>query len=102
LKVLELCGTCALHEAIGHCYDRLENFAQTGFLLQKSNTDTEDGRMHYKNTCTYMNELHGAAQLNVKYALRTQLMRKPDYNLVGQCYMQMNNDEALTCLMWCA
>ncbi|MFN0081679.1 MAG: tetratricopeptide repeat protein [Ferruginibacter sp.] len=100
-RVLELTmPEPVLYEAIGHCYDRLENFAQARFYYRKaSHLDTEDSRMHYRIACTYMNEAAWTSAIKcLNIALRTQRMQ-PDYNLaLGQCYMQMNNiDEALAC-----
>ena len=100
-KVLELTmPEPVLYEAIGHCYDRLEVFAQARFYYKKaSHLDPEDGRMHYRIACTYMNEASWSSAIKcLNTALRTQRMQ-PDYNLaLGQCYMQLNNiDEALAC-----
>ncbi len=57
-KVLELSiPEAAIFEAIGHCYDRLANYAQARFYYKKaSHMNAEDSRMHYKIACTYMNE----------------------------------------------
>lgn len=104
-KVLELSiPEAVIFEAIGHCYDRLANYAQARFCYKKaSHMNAEDSRMHYKIACTYMNESSwNSAIKSLNTALRTQTRHssgQPDYNLaLGQCYMQVNNtDEALTC-----
>lgn len=100
-KVLEFTlPETVIYEAIGHCYDRLANYAQARFYYKKaSHMDHEDSRMHYKIACTYMNEAAWLPAIkNLLLSLKQQKMQ-PDYNLaLGQCYMQLNNiDEALTC-----
>ena len=104
-KVLELSiPEAVIFEAIGHCYDRLANYAQARFYYKKaSHMNAEDSRMHYKIACTYMNESSWNSAIKcLNTALRTQIRPssgQPDYNLaLGQCYMQVNNtDEALAC-----
>ena len=90
-----------LYEAIGHCYDKMDNFAQARFNYKKaSHLNPEDSQLHYKIACTYMSEgiWHNAIK-SLQNALRFRLLQ-PDYNLaLGRCYLQMENyDEAITYL----
>lgn len=104
-KVMELSiPEPVIFEALGHCYDRLSNYPQARLYYKKaSHMNAEDGRLHYKIGCTYMNENSwSSAVKSLNTALRTSsrnISGQPDYNLaLGQCYMQLNNtDEALVC-----
>jgi tetratricopeptide (TPR) repeat protein len=99
-KVLELSRPeYVIYEAIGHCYEKLKNYPQARFHYKKaSHLNTEDGQMHYKIACTYMNE--GAWQPAIKHLQNAMLLHRmqPDYNLaLGQCYMMLDKtDEAIT------
>lgn len=99
-RVLELARPeYVIYEAIGHCYDKMNNFAQARFNYKKaSHLNAEDSQMHYKIAGTYMNE--AAWQNAIKSLQVATKMHKmqPEYNLaLGQCYMQLKNfDEAIT------
>ncbi len=98
-KVLELTmPEPVLFEAIGHCFDKLENYAQARFYYKKaSHMDAEDAHLHYKIAGTYMNEASWQSAVKcINTALRLKPMQ-PDYNLaLAQSYMQLNIiDEAL-------
>jgi tetratricopeptide (TPR) repeat protein len=100
-KVLELARPeGVIYEAIGYCYDKLDNFANARFYYKKaSHLNNEDSQLLYKIACTYMNE--GQWSSAVKYletALRLYKLQ-PDFNLaLGQCYMEQNKlDDAITC-----
>jgi len=80
-----------IYEAIGHCYDRLGNYAQARFYYRKaSHLSPDDSKLYYKTACTYINEgmwaqavkqLESAMQIHKNY---------PDYNLaMGECKMQL-------------
>ncbi|MBC7534908.1 MAG: tetratricopeptide repeat protein [Ferruginibacter sp.] len=101
-KVLELTRPEAvIYEALGHCNDKMANYAQARFNYKKaSHLNPEDSQMHYKIACTYMNEgtWHNAIK-SLETASKTHLMQ-PEYNLaLGRCYKEMGNiDEAITYL----
>ncbi|MEO7263840.1 MAG: tetratricopeptide repeat protein [Ferruginibacter sp.] len=101
-KVLELSRPeYVIYEAIGHCYEKLKNYPQARFHYKKaSHLNSEDGQMHYKIACTYMNE--GAWQPAIKHLQNAMLLHRmqPEYNLaLGQCYMMLDKtDEAITYL----
>ena len=99
-KVLELTRPEAvIYEAIGHCNDKIENYAQARFNYKKAcHLNPEDSQMHYKIACTYMNEgIWQNAIKSLETASKMHLMQ-PEYNLaLGRCYMQLGNmDEAIT------
>ncbi len=101
-KVLELTRPEAvIYEAMGHCNDKMGNFAQARFNYKKaSHLSPEDSQMHYKIACTYMNEgIWNNAIKSLETASKMHLMQ-PEYNLaLGRCYMQLGNiDEAITYL----
>ncbi len=99
-KVLELSmPEYVIYEAIGHCYDKMANFAQARFNYKKaSHLNAEDSQMFYKIAGTYMNEgsWHNAIK-SLQLATKLHKMQ-PEYNLaLGQCYVQLHNfDEAIT------
>jgi tetratricopeptide (TPR) repeat protein len=99
-KVLELARPEAVvYEAIGHCYDKLANFAQARFNYKKaSHLNAEDSQLHYKIACTYMNEAAWQSAIKQLLAATRMFKMQPEYNLaLGQCYMQLNNiEEAIT------
>jgi len=82
-----------IYEAIGHCYDRLKNFAQARFYYKKaSHLNPEDSKLYYKIACTYINEssLTKAVQY-LESAMRIHRMQ-PEYNLaMGECLMEIGN-----------
>jgi tetratricopeptide (TPR) repeat protein len=88
-----------IFEAIGHCYDKLNNHAQARFYYKKAcHFDNDDAHLHYKIACTYMNQgLFKNAIKSLQNALNQHLMQ-PDYNLaLGKCYFEMRDyDEAIT------
>ena len=46
-----------IFEAIGHCYDKLKNYAQARFYYRKaSHLNPEDSKLFYKIAGTYFNE----------------------------------------------
>jgi tetratricopeptide (TPR) repeat protein len=91
-KVIELSRPeDVVYEAIGHCYDKLSNYAQARFYYRKaSHLNTGDSKLYYKIACTYLNEgqwAHAVKQLET--ALQIHGMQ-PEYNLaMGECRMQM-------------
>ena len=81
-----------IYEAIGHCYDRMKNYAQARFYFRKaSHLNQEDSKLYYKIPCTYINEhqwLMAIKQLET--AMQIQKMQ-PEYNLaMGECKMQLH------------
>ena len=99
-KVLELAmPETVIYEAIGHCFDKLGNFAQARFNYKKaSHLSPEDGQLHYKIANAYMNEeswLNAIKSLNLAIKLNKL---KPEYDLaIGKCYLELGNvDEAIT------
>ncbi|MEJ7625358.1 MAG: tetratricopeptide repeat protein [Ferruginibacter sp.] len=99
-KVIELARPEAvIYEAIGHCFDKSENFAQARFNYKKaSHLNPDDAQMHFKIACTYMNE--GVWNNAIKCLETASKMSKlqPEYNLaLGRCYMELGNiEEAIT------
>ncbi len=57
-KVLELSRPeDVIYEALGHCYDKLKNYAQARFHYRKaSHLTPEDSHLHFKIARTYINE----------------------------------------------
>ena len=91
-KVVELSRPeDVIYEAIGHCYDKLRNYAQARFYYRKaSHLNQEDAKLLYKIAGTYMNEENW--QQAIKYLEQAlQLARtQTDFNLaMGDCYMQL-------------
>ena len=81
-KVLELSRPeDVIYEAIGHCYDKMQNYAQARFNYRKAaHLNHEDSQLHYKIACTYMNEfLWESAIKNLEVAMRIH-RQQPDYN----------------------
>ncbi len=95
-KVLELAiPENVIFEAIGHCFDRLGNFAQARFNYKKaSHMDPEDSQLHFKVASTYMNEGSWLYAIKVlEIALKAHKMQ-PEYNLaMGRCYLALGNFE---------
>jgi tetratricopeptide (TPR) repeat protein len=99
-KVLELARPeDVIYEAIGHCYDKMGNYAQARFNYRKaSHLNQEDSQLIYKIACTYMNEgIWESAVKTLEAALKIHRMQ-PEYNLaMGQCYMELDRlDDAIT------
>jgi tetratricopeptide (TPR) repeat protein len=90
-KVIELSRPeDVVYEAIGHCYDKLSNYAQARFYYRKaSHLSAGDSKLYYKIACTYLNEgqwTHAVKQLET--ALQIHPLQ-PEYNLaMGECRMQ--------------
>ena len=88
-----------IYEAIGHCYDKMGNFAQARFNYRKAtHLNNGDSQLLYKIACTYMNEGNWSSSIkSLEQALRAHRMQ-PEFNLaMGQCYMAMGNlDDAIT------
>jgi tetratricopeptide (TPR) repeat protein len=80
-----------IFEAIGHCYDRLKNFAQARFHYRKaSHLRQDDSKLFYKIACTYFNE--GQWESCIKQLDTAMKIHKlqPEYNLLaGECKMQL-------------
>ena len=100
-KVLELARPeDVIYEAIGHCHDKMGNYAQARFNYRKaSHLNSSDSQLNYKIACTYMNESQWESAIkNLEAALRIHRMQ-PEYNLaMGQCYMQLDKlEDAITC-----
>lgn len=95
-KVLELARPEeVIYEAIGHCYDKMGNFAQARFNYKKaSHLSKDDSQLLFKIACTYMNETNWTGAVKtLETALKMHRMQ-PEYNLaMGQCYMQMGRLE---------
>ena len=87
-----------IYEAIGHCYDKIENYAQARQYYRKaSHMRQDDNQLFYKIACTYMNEeVWDSAIKNLEIAMRIHRMQ-PEYNLaMGQCYMGLGKlDDAI-------
>ena len=82
-----------IYEAIGHCYDRLKNYAQARFYYRKaSHLNQEDSKLYYKIACTYINEQQWTTAIKqLETALQIHRMQ-PEYNLaMGECKMQLGN-----------
>jgi tetratricopeptide (TPR) repeat protein len=81
-----------IYEALGHCFDKLKNYAQARFHYRKaSHLSPEDSHLHYKIACTYMNEGQWESAIkNLDNAMRIH-RTKPDYYFaLAQCYMQID------------
>ena len=91
-KVTELSKPeVVIYEAIGHCYDRLKNFAQARFYYRKaSHLNQEDGKIFYKIACTYFNEHQWESCIKqLEHAIRIH-KPQPEYSLLmGECKMQL-------------
>ncbi len=93
-KVAELSKPDPLiFEAIGHCFDKLNNNAQARFYYRKaSHINPEEGKLYYKTACTYFNEGQWeSAAKQLEAALKIQPSH-PAYNLLmGECKLQQEN-----------
>lgn len=91
-RVLELSRPeDVIYEAIGHCYDRLRNFAQARFYYRKaSHLNPEDGKLHYKIACTYINEGQWTPAVKTLETALSFNRMQPDFNLaMGESKMQL-------------
>jgi tetratricopeptide (TPR) repeat protein len=90
-KVLELARPeDVIHEALGHCYHKMNNFAQARVHYRKaSHLNPTDSKLTYKIATTYMDEGQwGQAIKQLDAAMRLHRLQ-PDYNLaMGECLMQ--------------
>jgi len=92
-KVLELSKPeDVIYEAIGHCYDRLKNFAQARFHYRKaSHLNPDDSKLFYKMACTYFNEGQWESAVRQLESAMKIHRTKPEYNLLmGECKMRLN------------
>src|ERR1041384_45883 len=91
-RVLELSRPeDVIYEAIGHCYDRLKNYAQARFYYRKaSHLNHEDSKLIYKIACTYINEEQwNMAIKQLETAMQMQ-RNQQEYTLaMGECKMQI-------------
>jgi tetratricopeptide (TPR) repeat protein len=79
-----------IYEAIGHCFHRLNNFAQARFHYRKaSHMNPEDSKLQYKIAVTYISEQqYDSAVKHLDNAMRIH-RNVPEYNLaMGQCKME--------------
>jgi tetratricopeptide (TPR) repeat protein len=80
-----------IYEAIGHCYDRLKNYADARFYYRKaSHLNQEDSKIYYKIACTYFNE--GQFESCMKQLDQAIKLHRPqpEYNLLmGECKMEL-------------
>jgi tetratricopeptide (TPR) repeat protein len=95
-KVLELARPeDVIYEAIGHCNDKMGNYAQARFNYKKaSHLNQSDSQLHFKIACTYMNEANWSSAIKtLEVALKMHSLQT-EYNLaMGQCYMQLGKLE---------
>ena len=80
-----------IYEAIGHCYDRLRNYAQARFNYRKaSHLNPDDSKLFYKIACTYYNEGQWASTAKqLESALKIH-RHQFEYNLLmGEAKLQM-------------
>ncbi len=89
-RVLELSRPeDVIHEALGHCYHKLGNFAQARFHYRKaSHLNPDDSRIYYKIAVTYCKEEQWAsAEKQLETAMRIH-KSQPEFNLLmGECKM---------------
>jgi tetratricopeptide (TPR) repeat protein len=80
-----------IYEAIGHCYDRMKNFAQARFYYRKaSHLQSDDSKLFYKVASTYFNE--GNWESCIKQLDNAMKIHRsqPEYNLLmGECKMEL-------------
>jgi tetratricopeptide (TPR) repeat protein len=80
-----------IYEAIGHCYDKLDNYAQARFYYRKaSHLNQDDSKLYYKIACTYINEGQWSYAVKQLEAAMRIHAKQPEYNLaMGECKMQL-------------
>jgi tetratricopeptide (TPR) repeat protein len=91
-KVLELSKPeDVIFEAIGHCYDRLHNYAQARFYYRKaSHMNAEDSKIFYKIACTYYNEGQWESAIKqLDNALKIHRLQPECNLLMGECKFQV-------------
>ncbi|MFI5156916.1 MAG: tetratricopeptide repeat protein, partial [Chitinophagales bacterium] len=76
---------------IGHCYDKISNYAQARFYYRKaSHLNQDDSKLYYKIACTYLNEGQWTNAVKQLEAAMRIHARMPEYNLaMGECKMQL-------------
>jgi tetratricopeptide (TPR) repeat protein len=93
-KVLELSKPEeVIYEAIGHCYDKMKNYAQARFHYRKAaHLNPDDSKLYYKIACTYFNEgQYGSAAKQLESALKIH-KAQAEYNLLmGECQLKLND-----------
>jgi tetratricopeptide (TPR) repeat protein len=93
-KVLELARPEeVIYEAIAHCYDKLNKYAQSRLYYRKAtHLNPDNSQLFFKIACTYMNEFAWESAIkNLQTAMLIYKMQ-PEYNLaLGQCYMEIGN-----------
>jgi tetratricopeptide (TPR) repeat protein len=91
-KVLELSRPeDVIFEAIGHCYDKLKNYAQARIYYRKAvHLNPDDSKLYYKIACTYINEEQwnqAVKQLETAMQIHKSV---PEFNLaMGECKVQL-------------
>ncbi len=91
-RVLELSRPeDVIYEAIGHCYDRLKNYAQARFYYRKaSHLNQEDSKLYYKIACTYINEGQWVTAVKqLETALQIHRLQPEYYLEMVECIMQL-------------
>jgi Flp pilus assembly protein TadD len=80
-----------IYEAIGHCYDRMKNFAQARFNYRKaSHLNPDDSKLYYKIACTYYNEDQLVPAVKQLEAALKIHRHQPEYNLLmGECKLEL-------------
>src|SRR6266487_4361984 len=90
-KVLELSRPeDVIFEAIGHCYDRLKNYAQARFYYRKaSHLNQGDSKLYYKIACTYIHEEQWSmAVKHLETAIQIPRLQSSDIVARGQCQLR--------------
>jgi tetratricopeptide (TPR) repeat protein len=80
-----------IYEAMGHCFDRLKNYAQARFYYRKaSHLNQEDSKLFYKIACTYFNEQQWESSIKqLENAMKIHRLQ-PEYSLLmGACKMEL-------------
>jgi tetratricopeptide (TPR) repeat protein len=91
-KVIELSKPeDVIYEAIGHCYDKLKNYAQARFYYRKAtHLRQDDGKLFYKIACTYFNEGNWEKSIRqLDHALKLQRDQYEYLLLAGEAKMQL-------------
>ena len=82
-----------IYEAIGHCYDRMRNYAQARFHYRKaSHLNPDDSKLFYKIACTYYNEGQWTSTIKqLESALKIH-RQQFEYNLLmGEAKFQLTH-----------
>jgi tetratricopeptide (TPR) repeat protein len=80
-----------IYEAIGHCFDKLKNYAQARFHYRKAtHLAPEDSKLHYKVACTYYNEEQWQSAVKSLDAALKINRQQQEYNLLmGECKLKL-------------